>query len=228
MGALRVIYRSDRLLAVDKPAGMLVHSDGTGSETLTDIVRDMLLKEGTPQSEHATRDLQALQRLDRDTIGIVLFSLDKATQPAYDRLISEHGVEKRYLAVVEGSPAWRSRTFEGPIGRDRHDSRKMRVSRTGKPARTVARRVAVADRGGKRLALIDVRLDTGRKHQIRVHLSHAGLPILGDALYGSAAPDGLMLHARLMRFADPVSGEDVVISTGIPERFERLFPSATA
>ena len=94
----RVLYRSNTLIAVDKPQGLIVHGDGTGAPTLTDAVRDLLLAEGTNASRTAACDLQCLQRLDRETSGIVLFSLSKTTQGAYDQLIAEQ-------PDAEG-PAW--------------------------------------------------------------------------------------------------------------------------
>ena len=211
-----VLFRNDRLVAVDKPAGIIVHGDGTGAPTLTDRVRDVLAAKG---DESAARELQALQRLDRETSGIVLFSLAKDTQAAYDRLIAEHGFEKRYLAVVEGTPTWRERTFTGPIGRDRHDARRMRVSRTGKAAVTHARVLKTIRVRGRALTLLDIAIETGRKHQIRVHLSHAGLPIMGDALYGRPDPAGLMLHAAHLAFTDPIDGTRIRVASPTPARF---------
>lgn len=211
---LTVLYRSPALIAVDKPAGIIVHGDGTGTATLTDRVRD---EAGLTDTQ--MRNLQCLQRLDRETSGIVLFSLDKATQPAYDRLIAEHGIRKRYRALVSGNPGWEKRTFRGAIGRDRHDARRMRLSRTGKPAVTHARVAARLPYRRRACALLDIEIETGRKHQIRVHLSSAGLPIVGDALYGSPDPAGLMLHAARLSFSDPVTGAPVDITAPLPQRF---------
>lgn len=211
----RVLYRSDTLIAVDKPQGIIVHGDGTGAPTLTDAVRELLLAEGTDASQSAARDLQCLQRLDRDTSGIVLFSLRKETQGVYDRLIAEHAVEKHYRALVEGRFPKAPQTYTWPIGRDRHDARKMRVSRTGKSATTHARLLEQY----ASTALLDVRIETGRKHQIRVHLSHAGHPIVGDGLYGRPHPKGLILHAAELSFCDPVTGESVDICSPLPRRF---------
>lgn len=214
-----VLFASDTLLAVDKPAGIIIHGDGTGAETLTDQVRPLVAaRHGDPAQ------VQALQRLDRDTSGIVLFSLDKATQPAYDRIFREHELTKRYLAVVEGTPVWEEMTIDEPIGRDRHDARRMRVSPTGKPACTHVRLQATMRFRGRRYSLIDVEIETGRKHQIRVHLAHLGHPIVGDALYGRSDARGLMLHARELAFTDPVTHEAVDIVAPVPERFRALFP----
>lgn len=211
----RVLYRSDTLIAVDKPQGLIVHGDGTGVPTLTDAVHELLLAEGTDASQSAVRDLQCLQRLDRDTSGIVLFSLSKQTQGAYDRLIAEHAVEKHYRALVEGRFPRAAQTYTWPIGRNRHDARKMRVSRTGKTATTHACRLEQYPSA----ALLDVRIETGRKHQIRVHLSRAGHPIVGDKLYGRPHLKGLMLHAAELSFRDPITGESVDIRSPLPRRF---------
>lgn len=219
MASPTVLFESATLVAVDKPAGIIVHGDGTGAATLTDEVRTFLHDRDGADDERCADELQALQRVDRDTSGIVLFSTCKQTQPAYDRMIAEHGIEKRYLAVVCGAPAWRERTFSWPIGRDRHDARRMRVSRTGKPAITHARVLKTCRVRGRALTLLDVAIETGRKHQIRVHLSHAGLPIMGDALYGRPDSAGLMLHAASLTFTDPIDTAQVHITSPIPTRF---------
>lgn len=218
--APRVLYRSDTLLAVEKPPGIIVHGDGTRQETLTDRVRAL---------ENVNADeLQALQRLDRETSGIVLFSLSKAAQARYDRMMAEHAFDKRYLAIAAGRIPWDERDLTAPIGRDRHDARRMRVSRGGKPSRT---HVRVLDRrrvGGRWLTLVSARLETGRKHQIRVHLADAGHPLLGDPLYGKVDERGLMLHAQRLSFTDPVTAAPVDIVSPAPARMRALFPRALA
>lgn len=222
---LSILFANDALIAVDKPAGIIVHGDGTGVLTVTEMLREAILAGkvgrcgGTNPGE-----LQALQRLDRDTTGIVLFSRCKSTQPLYDRLIAEHGFEKQYLAIARGRARWTERTLDAPIGRDRHDARRMRVSRTGKPARTHVRVLDTRRVDDEWLTLLDISLETGRKHQIRVHLAHEGLPLLGDALYGKPNARGLMLHARELAFTDPITGEPLRIVSPAPDRMRRLFP----
>lgn len=221
----RILYASETLVAVDKPAGILVHGDGTDALTLTDLVRRSIEAGGAPGVPPASApELQALQRLDRATSGIVLFSLCKRTQPSYDRMIAEHACTKCYLAIACGRIPWSERALTDPIGRDRHDARRMRVSRTGKPAFT---RAHVLDRRrlrGRWLTLLSVKIETGRKHQIRVHLAHEGHPLLGDELYGQPDTRGLMLHAHELAFRDPASGEPVRIVSPAPERMRALFP----
>lgn len=213
-----MVFEDEWLLAVDKPAGIIVHGDGTGVQTLTDLVRAYLTDEGRKE---AAAQAQAVQRLDRETTGLVLFSLSKDIQPKLDAAVSARAVHKRYIAVVRGSFPVGARVIDAPIARDRHDSRRMRVGRTGKPARTHVARLEV--RQGR--SLVACELETGRRHQIRVHLAHAGHPIVGDALYGGGPnPPGLMLHALEEELIHPATGETLRLSTEWPARFEALFP----
>lgn len=267
---VEVLYEDAWLLAVDKPAGIIVHDDGAGAPALTELVRGRLEAAG---ERDAAAQLQTVQRLDRDTTGVVLFSKDKAVQPALDAAIAGRGVGasgagihgscetpacpagvgpaterpapgtrpasgacpacKRYLAVVRGEFPWPMRVFDGPIGRDRHDARRMRVSPGGKQAETRVTRLAVSGARASRRTLLLVELVTGRKHQIRVHLASAGFPILGDALYGTPADRGrrapsLMLHAWEERLVHPVTGEPLRLVAPVPERICALFPDAPA
>lgn len=238
-----IIYQDSYILAVNKPAGVIIHSDGTSrageragmraTETLTDRVRVYLESKGCVQQ---VQDAQALHRLDKDTTGIVLFSLDKETQPLFDELIRSRNVDKTYLAVVKGEFPEGEQDIRLPIGRDRHDARRMRVSKTGKAALTHVRRLEVQRRGQSTQLLMLAKLGTGRKHQIRVHFSALGFPIVGDGLYGPIARDSmygrapsartaaftqasLMLHAYELSFVHSVTGEPLVLKTEWPARF---------
>ena len=229
-----IIYQDSYILAVNKPAGIIIHSDGTSraseragtraAETLTDHVRVYLESNGCVQQ---AQDVQALHRLDKDTTGIVLFSLDKETQPLFDELIRSRNVHKIYLAVVKGEFPEGEQDITLPIGRDRHDARRMHVSKTGKPALTHVRRLEVQRRGQSTQSLMLAELGTGRKHQIRVHFSALGFPIVGDGLYGRTSSTrtaaftqaSLMLHAYELSFMHPVTGESLVLKTGWPSRF---------
>ena len=225
-----IIYQDSYILAVNKPAGIIIHSDGTShageragmcaAETLTDLARVYLENNGCVQQ---AQDVQALHRLDKDTTGIVLFSLDKETQPLFDELIRSRNVHKTYLAVVKGEFPEGEQDITLPIGRDRHDARRMRVSKTGKAALTHVRRLEVQRRGQSTQSLMLAELGTGRKHQIRVHLSSINRHILGDHLYGfkseNAKISRILLHAYLLYFIHPRSGKEVKICAGLPSEF---------
>lgn len=222
-----VVYEDEWLLAADKPAGLIVHGDGTGTATLTDAVRAHLEREGR---DEAAAQLQAVQRLDADTTGLVLFCLDKAVQPRLDALVASHdGIEKRYLAIVRGEVPEGLSVIDAALARDRHDARRMRVdARVGKPSRTRVRVLDVAGPRRARLSLLELTLETGRKHQIRVHLASRGYPILGDALYGVPADRSgrapLMLHAASEALAHPVTGKRLELAVPYPERYSVYFP----
>lgn len=249
--SLEVLYEDPFVLAVNKPAGILVHGDGSSSVTFTDLVRAYLLRKGSP----AAGRVQALQRLDVETSGVVLFSKTKEFQPAFDELLrpadgastsgmrpddgtnggaapspraSGQGSErsfKCYLAVVDGRVPSDLMRINRAIGRDRHDARRMRVSASGKPSLTLARGIA-AKKGRSLVACI---LETGRRHQIRVHLASIGHPIVGDPLYGrrrainAGNETGLMLHAACERFVHPVTGTLVEVRAPLPARMTQLF-----
>lgn len=211
----QVLYCDAYLLAIDKPVGMLVHGDGTGERSLSDFASDLMLGMG---DGFAASDVQALNRLDRETSGIVLFSIDKATQPLFDQMVTDRKIEKRYRAFAEGKIDWNEKLIDMPIARDRHDTRKMRVGHTGKPSQTHVRVLKrLKARGGlPARSYIDVELLTGRKHQIRVHMAHLGHPLVGDALYGKPRNCRLMLHAYRMSFKHPITGEPVQIDSPLP------------
>lgn len=216
---ITVVFEDEYLLAASKPADLLVHSDGTGALTLTDLVAEHLAAEG-----RAGVRPQAVQRLDVETTGLVLFSLDRATQPALDAQVAGHAMAKRYLAVVQGRFPSGEKVIEQPLGRDRHDARRMRVCAPGrgKPALTRVRRLAYA--GGR--SLLAVELGSGRKHQIRVHLAHLGFPIVGDTLYsGARSASGLLLHAFEEELEHPSTHERLRLRTAWPARLGAWDPA---
>ena len=227
---LEILYKDEYLLAVNKAAGIIVHADGTNEPSLTDVVCEKLRALESP-SQTDLSQVQALNRLDRETTGIVLFSLKKETQPQFDQLIASKELSKEYLAAVKGAFEPNKLLVDKAIGKDRHNAQKMRISATGKSSQTEVRLVKVASSTqGQTHSLLLVNLLTGRKHQIRVHLSSLGFPLVGDALYGGVPSlqraskkkyrlQPLMLHAYRVEFIHPVTGAKIVIKTDIPERF---------
>lgn len=221
---VRVLYDDPFIIAVDKPSGVLVHGDGTGAVTLSDAVADYCRRacRGTC--------VQAIQRLDVDTTGVVLFSKTAEFQGLFDNLVAQkgnHGIEKSYLAIVQGRLSTHCAVFRDSIARDRHDARRMRVCTTGgQDALTEVECLGSSPDGSYSLVL--VRLGTGRRHQIRVHLSAHGHPVANDPLYGTVeTASGLMLHAYRERFRHPVTGEFVDVCSGWPSRFEEWFDGAS-
>ena len=227
---LEVLYQDDYLLAVNKPAGIIVHADGTHEPSLTELVCEKL-RALESSSQIDLSQVQALNRLDRETTGIVLFSLKKETQAQFDQLIASKELSKEYLAAVKGALEPTKLLIDKAIGKDRHDAQKMRISATGKPSQTEVRLIKVTSSvQGQTQSLLLVNLLTGRKHQIRVHLSSLGFPLVGDTLYGGVSSlqrgakkkrkaQPLMLHAYRVEFIHPVTSAKIVIKTDIPERF---------
>lgn len=227
---LEILYQDEYLLAVNKPAGIIVHTDGTHEPSLTDVVCEKLHAHETSNKIDLSQ-VQALNRLDKETTGIVLFSLKKETQPQFDQLIASKELSKEYLAAVKGAFEPNKLLIDRAIGKDRHNAQKMRISDTGKPSQTEVRLIKVVlSAQGQIHSLLLVNLLTGRKHQIRVHLSSLGFPLIGDALYGGVSSlqrgakkkhkqQPLMLHAYRVEFIHPVTGVKIVIKTDIPERF---------
>ncbi|WP_054969568.1 RluA family pseudouridine synthase [Alicyclobacillus ferrooxydans] len=223
-----VLYEDDHVLVVDKPAGLLVHSDGTEvKDTLIDRVRQYL---GTYDEDH---DVTHVHRLDRDTTGCILFAKHPFAARALDAMMTVRQIRREYLAVVFGKSLPKRGTWNLPIGRDRHRSGAYIVSRTGKPAVTnferhwhqEFRELAQGSTIHNVLSVITCTLATGRTHQIRVHVSAAGCPIVGDALYGGASKGqgwswaglGQALHARRMEFVHPYTKEQIVVEAPLPK-----------
>ena len=211
-----VRYSDDHLLVISKPAGLVTHP-ARGHESGT-LVNALLGLGGTLSNQGSVRP-GIVHRLDKDTSGLLLVAKDDATQEALVEAIRRREVERRYLALVRGNPGSASGTIEAPVGRHPTKRRLMAVVAGGKPS--VTHYSVVGEAEGR--SLLDVTLGTGRTHQIRVHLSHLGHPVLGDRVYGGysqAVRDlGLerpFLHAWRLAFVHPVTGENVEVTDPLP------------
>jgi 23S rRNA pseudouridine1911/1915/1917 synthase len=164
-----------------------------------------------------------VHRLDRDTSGALAFALHPKARQALRELFRAHRIERRYTALVSGSPQG-DRGIVTLAIRDAYESGRRRVARPGEEAHDAVTRWSVLERFPS-AALLDVELGTGRQHQIRIHLAHIALPILGDTVYGPprgrGTPGRQMLHARLLAFSHPLTGEGVRAESALPEDFRR-------
>ncbi len=211
-GALPVLFADGDLCAIDKPAGLLsVATDGGGAATALALLRAQL---GSTRGE-----LWPLHRLDRETSGVLLFA---RTRDARERVQAAwREVRKVYAAVVEGRPEPPDGAVDVPLWEDGGLRVRAGAHRDARPARTHYRTVA---RSVQR-TLLEVTLDTGRKHQIRVHLASLGHPVVGDARYGTPGPR-LCLHACRLAFAHPRDGRPVVLESALPPEVRRELGAA--
>ncbi len=201
-------YEDEHLVVVDKPAGMTVHPGaGTGAGTLAAQLLPLGAAGGDPERPGI------VHRLDRDTSGLLVVSRSEEVFAALQAAIRERDVERRYLALVRGRPQSRSGRIDAPIGRDRRDPTRRSLD-TDEPREAVTW-FEIAELLPQH-TLLDVRLETGRTHQIRVHLAAIGLPVAGDATYGVKGDLQLsrqFLHAHRLRFAHPVTGVEVALES---------------
>lgn len=209
---LRLAYEDEHLLVVDKPAGLVVHP-GAGRETGT-LVHALLGV--TAGGEEETRP-GIVHRLDRDTSGLLVVARSEEAYTRLQGLIRRRLVEREYVALVRGRPRSRRGRIEAPIGRDRRDPTRMSLE-TETP-REAATQFEIAELL-PRHALLRIRLETGRTHQIRVHLEAIGLPVSGDRVYGVPGDLGLdrqFLHAARLAFPHPVTEEAVDVESPLPD-----------
>jgi 23S rRNA pseudouridine1911/1915/1917 synthase len=222
--SLPLLYQDEWLVIVDKPAGLLSvpATPGGAEDTVLARVQDYArhLHPGRPYGA-------AVHRLDRDTSGALAFALKPEARQALRDLFREHHIGRHYAALVEGTPREDKGEVDAPLY-EAYEGGRRRVARPGEPAREARTRWGVRERFPG-AALLDVELGTGRQHQIRVHLAHIGLPVLGDAIYrdrrapklAPAAPRQ-MLHARRLAFRHPFTDVDVAVESPLPVDFREV------
>jgi len=208
---LAVAYADEHLLVVDKPAGVVVHpAPGHAGGTLAQA----LVSAGAQGGDEGRAGI--VHRLDRDTSGLLVVARSQEAYERLQRLVRRRALTREYLALVVGRPRSRSGTIDAPVGRDRHD--RLRHSLDTDKARAAVTHFELEELL-PRHALLRVRLETGRTHQIRVHLAAIELPVAGDPTYGVARELGLerqFLHAARLAFEHPVTGAVVDVSSPLP------------
>ncbi|MHB8468544.1 MAG: RluA family pseudouridine synthase [Gaiellaceae bacterium] len=209
---LVVPYEDEHLLVVDKPAGLVVHpAPGHAAGTLV----HGLLAHDVAGGDEAERP-GIVHRLDRDTSGLLVVARSEAAHAALQALIRSRGLTREYLALVVGRPRSRRGTIDAPIGRDRHDPLRHSLD-TDQPREAITH--FEVEELLPRHAQLRVTLETGRTHQIRVHLAAVELPVAGDPLYGRPRELGLsrqFLHAARLAFDHPLTGERLDVASPLP------------
>jgi 23S rRNA pseudouridine1911/1915/1917 synthase len=208
---IAVAYEDDHLLVVDKPAGLVVHP-GAGHRGGT--LAQALAEHGATGGEEGREGI--VHRLDRDTSGLLVVARSDEAYAKLAELVRERALEREYLALVRGKPRSRAGSIEAPIGRDRREPTRQSLD-TDTPRDAITH--FELEELLPRHSLLRVRLETGRMHQIRVHLAAINLPVAGDAVYGVAGELGLtrqFLHATRLAFAHPLTGERVDVTSPLP------------
>lgn len=216
-----IIYEDDDIIVVNKPKGMVVHPangnpDGTLVNAIMAICKDSLSGIGgkiRPGIVH---------RLDKDTSGLLIVAKNDKAHVNMSEQIKNHEVKKTYIALVRGVVKENEATIDMPIGRSTSDRKKMAVIKTGRNAVT---HIKVLKRYNK-YTLLQVNIETGRTHQIRVHLSHIGYPIVGDYTYSNGKNEfgvvGQCLHAKCLEFKHPITGAEMKLEAPLPKYFEEI------
>ncbi len=220
---IEIIYEDADIIVVNKPKGMVVHPangnpDGTLVNAIMAICKDSLSGIGgeiRPGIVH---------RIDKDTSGILMIAKNDKAHIKLSEQIKNHEVKKIYIAMVRGIVKEDEATINMPIGRSTKDRKKMAVIRNGKEAIT---HFKVIERYPKHnCTLLEVKIETGRTHQIRVHLSQIGYPIIGDIVYSNGKNEwgiqGQCLHAKSLRFNHPATGEEMFLEAELPEYFQTM------
>ena len=218
---IEIIYEDKDIIVVNKPKGMVVHPangnpDGTLVNALMSICKDSLSGIGgeiRPGIVH---------RIDKDTSGLLIVAKNDMAHVAMSEQIKNHEVKKTYIALVRGVIKENEATIDMPIGRSNTDRKKMAVTKNGKNAVT---HIKVLERFDK-YTLLEVNIETGRTHQIRVHLSYIGYPIVGDYTYSNGKNEfnivGQCLHAKSLEFKHPITHKQMKLEAQLPEYFKNV------
>jgi 23S rRNA pseudouridine1911/1915/1917 synthase len=209
-GPFSIVHQDEHLIVIDKGPGLVVHPGrGHHDDTLSQLLAPLL---AGGEAERAG----IVHRLDRDTSGLMVVARSEEAHRRLQSQLAARAIEREYVALVEGRPPSRTGTIDAPVGRDPRVRTRMAV---GGAAAREARTHFTLERALPRASLLSLRLETGRTHQIRVHLQAIGHPVAGDPEYGTAGLYGLdrqFLHATRLAFAHPLGGERLELRSPLP------------
>ena len=220
---LTVVHEDDSVLVVDKPAGLVVHP-GAGVRSAT-LVHGLVARYPDLVGVGESSRPGIVHRLDRGTSGLLVIARTVEALEALGVALRRREIDRRYVCMVWGHPRRRKGIIDAPIGRSRSDRTRMAVVADGRPSRTRYEVVAQFTEPAA-TAQLDCALETGRTHQIRVHLSSIGHPVVGDARYGGDRPAIVLgrpfLHAARLAFRHPVGGEQMSFESPLPADLEAV------
>lgn len=216
-----VIYEDNDIIVVNKPKGMVVHpANGNPDGTLVNAILAMCKNSLSGIGGEIRPGI--VHRLDKDTSGLLIVAKNDTAHIKMSKQIQDRKVTKKYIALVKGVIAENEATIDLPIARSTKDRKKMGVDPNGKNAITHFKVLKRYDK----YTLLELKIDTGRTHQIRVHMSYIGHPVVGDSVYSNGKNEfdieGQMLHARYLEFKHPITGEELKLEAPIPEYFESI------
>ena len=218
---IEVIYEDSDIIVVNKPKGMVVHP-GNGNVDGTLVNAIMAKCEGSLSGIGGEIRPGIVHRIDKDTSGLLIVAKNDKAHVNLSEQIKEHKVKKTYIALVRGVVKENEATIDMPIGRSKTDRKKMAVCKDGKNAIT---HIKVLKRW-EHYTLLQVNIETGRTHQIRVHLSYIGYPIIGDYTYSNGKNEfgvvGQCLHAQKLEFKHPITNKIVELEAPLPEYFQEI------
>ena len=219
---LDVIYEDNDIIVINKTKGMVVHpANGNPDGTLVNAVMN-LCKDSLSGIGGEIRP-GIVHRLDKDTSGAIIVAKNDKAHIVLSEQLKNHEIKKTYLALVRGIIKENEATINMPIARSKKDRKKMDVDKDGKEAIT---HFKVLERYKNKYTLLQINLETGRTHQIRVHLSHIGYPIIGDEVYSNGKNEwnvsGQCLHAWKLEFKHPITGKKISLEAEIPEYLKNI------
>ena len=222
---LNIVYEDDDVLVLNKEAGMVVHpGHGHFSGTLVNALAHHLGISQGPDAEDERMGV-LVHRIDKDTSGLLVVAKNDESQLNLAKQFFVHSIERRYVAIVWGNLKDDQGTIIGNIGRDPNDRMRFKVFPDGDHGKHAVTHYRVLERFGY-VTVVECRLETGRTHQIRVHMTHIGHPLLGDPVYGPKKQpislEGQALHARVLGFIHPRTGEYMEFEAPTPEYFTKL------